>query len=141
MLLQRTTRGGTEPAVLPASFAEYDLAYNALAREVHCQGARVLDLKRKPIAARLLEVLLATPNEPQEKTSLFRSVWHQEFRDLSQGAAIYKAVDRLVHLLDPDPRRFLCWDEAGRLVVVAKNPALFVVPGRNQPSLTATERD
>ncbi len=108
-----------EPA--PSGF---DLYFDALKARVVVDGDRVSDLRKKPIAARLLEVLLCDPSTRFDKSSLFERAWHAQLRTASQGATLYKAVDRLARLLDPDPRRFLRWDEQGRLVLVAERPGL-----------------
>lgn len=117
------TRGGALPgAGLPA---DADLAFDAVERSVVVEGRAPLDLRKKPVMARLLEVVLAEPHASFDKARLYREVWHAEFRDVSQGAAVYKAVDRLARLLSDDPRRFLRWNETGALVLVAKRPALL----------------
>lgn len=118
------TRDGIAPAdALPA---DADLAFDAIARSAIVTGRAPVDLRKKPIAARLLEVLLGEPCATFDKDRLFVLVWHTPFRNASQGSALYKAVDRLAHLLDEgDARRFFRWDEAGRLAVVAKRPALL----------------
>ncbi len=121
--LEIVTRSGVMAgASLPH---DADLAFDAIARVVVIDGGLRIDLRKKPISARLLEVMLADPGARFEKSSLFRDVWHGEFRTLAQGAALYKAVDRLTKQLDPDTRRFLRWDEAGGLVLVARRPALL----------------
>lgn len=120
------SRAGTTTALaLPA---DADLAFDAVERRVVIDGRRALDLRKKPLAARLLEVVLGEPGKRHEKADLFRDVWQTDFRTASQSATLYKAVDRLAHLLDPDPRRFLRWDETGALVLVARQPALLRAP-------------
>lgn len=105
-----------------------DLAFDAIERTAVVDGKTRIDLRKKPILARLLEVAISAPNEALDKERLYREVWHAEFRNVSQGAAVYKAVDRLAHLLDEDSRRFLRWDEEGRLVLTARVPALLRAP-------------
>jgi hypothetical protein len=117
--------GRTIADALPA---DADLAFDALERHAVIDGTTRIDLRKKPLAARLLEVMLSSPNKRHEKSDLYRDVWQAEFRSASQTAALYKAVDRLVQLLDADPRRFLRWDEGGALVLVAKQPALLRDP-------------
>ena len=120
------TRGGVvASSALPA---DADLAFDAVERRAVVDASRVVDLRKKPIAARLLEVVLGEPGARFDKARLYRDVWHGAFRTESQVAAVYKAVDRLARLLDDDPRRFLRWDEAGALVVAARSPALLRVP-------------
>ncbi len=105
-----------------------DLGFDAVERRAVIDGSTVIDLRKKPLAARLLEVVLSHPNKSLDKSALYRAVWQAEFRQSSQAAALYKAVDRLAHLLDGDPRRFLRWDETGALVLAAKQPALLRAP-------------
>jgi len=117
------SRGGVAPAeTLPV---DADLGFDALQRRVVVDGRRAIDLRKKPLAARLLEVVMQDPKRSLGKGDLYREVWQTEFRRSSQAAALYKAVDRLAHLLDADPRRFLRWDETGALVLVARRPALL----------------
>lgn len=120
-----TRDGARRASGLPA---DADLAFDAVSRTVVVAGRDPIDLRKKPVAARLLEVVLADPGTTFEKDRLFVDVWHTPFRNASQGSALYKAVERLAHLLDDDPRRFFRWDEAGRLVLVAKRPALLRAP-------------
>ena len=108
--------------------SDADLAFDAIERTAVVDAKVRVDLRKKPILARLLEVALSFPNEALDKERLYREVWHAEFRSLSQGAAVYKAVDRLAHLLHEDSRRFLRWDEEGRLVLTARSPALLRSP-------------
>lgn len=105
--------------------ADADLAFDAIERTAVIDGTTRIDLRKKPVAARLLEVVLAEPTASFDKARLYREVWHGEFRDVSQGAAVYKAVDRLARLLDADARRFLLWNEEGCLVLAARRPALL----------------
>jgi hypothetical protein len=70
-------------------------------------------------------VVLEHPTEALDKERLYKEVWQSTLRNMSQAAAIYKAVDRLSKLLGDDPRRFLRWDEGGALVLVARKPALL----------------
>ena len=104
---------------------EADLGFDAIERTAVVDGRLRIDLRKKPIAARLLEVILAEPTSSVAKARLYEQVWRAEFRTLAQGAALYKAVDRLTKMLDADTRRFLRWDEAGSLVLAAKQPALL----------------
>jgi hypothetical protein len=108
----------------------FELFFDGLKGAVSVAGSRTLDLRRKPIAARLLTVLLGDPGARFDKARLFREVWHTELRVASQAAALYKAVGRLARLLDDDPRRFFRWDEGGCLVVAAERPALLRLPLR-----------
>jgi predicted ATPase len=122
-----TREGAADGAALPA---RADLAFDAVERRAIVDGAREIDLRKKPIAARLLEVVLQEPERCFDKMTLYREVWHGELRDASQGSAVYKAVDRLARLLADDPRRFLRWDETGALALVAKHPALLRAKAR-----------
>jgi len=101
----------------------HDLWLDVAAARVVVDGARVIDLRAKPLLARLLAVLLTSPAKPMEKDRLFREVWTAEFSSQTRGSTLYKAVDRLARLLSPeDPRRFLGWDEQGRVLLRAKRP-------------------
>ena len=123
------TRSGRTPATaLPP---DADLAFDAIGRMAIVEGAELIDLRKKPIAARLLEVVLGEPDATFDKARLFRDVWRSEFRNASQGATLYKAIDRLARLLHEDPRRFLRWDQDGSLVLVAQRPALLRIPGES----------
>jgi predicted ATPase len=102
----------------------WDLYFDPLKCSVVIDGERAFDLRGRPVAARLLSVLLREPARRFDKAYLFEEVWHARFSTESQGATLYKAVDRLAKLLDPDPRRFLRWDEAGCLLVLAERPRL-----------------
>lgn len=81
-------------------------------------GARSVDLRKKPLLARMLEVLLEREGRSIDKASLFREVWGADYAPATRAASLYKAVDRLAHLLSPeDPKRFLRWDEQGSLYI------------------------
>jgi predicted ATPase len=124
--LELVTRAGARPAQrLPM---EADLAFDARSCSVLVDGRAIADLRKKPQMARLLEVVLAHPCDILEKDRLYREAWSAELRNVSQAAAIYKAVDRLSRLLDADTRRFFRWDERGALVLLAASPALLRVP-------------
>jgi len=125
-LLEVVTREGVCPAEAFAS--DVDLAFDARTRSLLVDGRLVADLRKKPLVARLIEVVLGHPTEALDKERLYQEVWRSTLRNMSQAAAIYKAVDRLSKLLDDDPRRFLRWDEAGALVLVARSPALLRLP-------------
>lgn len=103
--------------------ASFDLFFDAVERQAHAGGARV-DLRKKPIAARILEVLLADPTTPFDKARLFEEVWRTKFR-VGRAPTLYKAIDRLAELLDPDPHRFFRWDEEARLVLTAARTGLL----------------
>ena len=86
-------------------------------------GVRAVDLRKKPLLSKMLEVLLAAGGRPIDKASLFREVWRADYAPQTRAASLYKAVDRLAHLLSPeDPKRFLRWDEQGSLYIATSRP-------------------
>lgn len=90
------------------------------AGRVVIDGVRSVDLRKKPLLARMLEVLLDREGRAIDKASLFREVWRADYAPATRAASLYKAVDRLAHLLSPqDPKRFLRWDEQGSLYLAS----------------------
>lgn len=95
-----------------------DIELDLPAGRVVIDGARSVDLRKKPLLARMLEVLLEREGRSIDKASLFREVWGADYAPATRAASLYKAVDRLAHLLSPeDPKRFLRWDEQGSLYI------------------------
>jgi len=119
---ERLFSKGSAPPERPKTKAPTpDILLDVTAGAVVVAGARTVDLRKKPLLSRMLAVLIERGGRPIDKASLFAEVWRAEYAPSTRSASLYKAVDRLAHLLSPDdPKRFLRWDEQGRLFLTAQ---------------------
>lgn len=117
----RVAASSESPSPRPPPAAP-DLSLDAASLVATVDAKRRVDLRNKPLLARLLLVLMTEPGGVVDKERLFEQVWSARY-SVTRAAALYKAVDRLARLLTPsDPRRLFGWDEQGRLVLRARRP-------------------